>query len=528
MTEQEIKTRLADIWDNLSGQALLTDGKTSLTYQAFIKEVELLTLCLAQHKVTSVALLADNSLQWVMVDFACQQLGIALLPLPAFFSKQQIQHSVNTAGCQLLLTDNPALLSGKLLSGNVTAGNQDAGQNTFTVQRSEHSSLYSSVLTPLSFYQITNKGASAQGEQLPENTSKVTFTSGTTGAPKGVCLSLEQQWQVAISLKNAVAPILTNKVKRHLCLLPLSTLLENVAGIYAAMLGGATVIVPSLTELGFSGSSSLDFPALLKQISRHQPSTLITTPEILKGLVMSAGQGWQVPSSLAFVAVGGARVSSSLISQAQQAGIPAFEGYGLSECASVVSLNSGWDHLSGSAGKPLAHVKVTQVDGEIFVSGNTFLGYAGDRSSWGQTSYATGDIGHIDRQGYLHITGRKKNTLISSFGRNINPEWLESELNACTGIRQALVFGDSQPYCIAGILPQTMAGQALVSDEQISAMLAKMNIHLPDYAQVKDWFYLDESLFADPELNTANGRVKRKQMTAFLQTQIERMYRKAS
>ncbi|WDE09714.1 AMP-binding protein [Thalassomonas haliotis] len=527
MTEQEIKTRLAQIWGKLPGQALLTDGKTSLTYQAFIKEVELLTACLAQHKVSSVALLADNSLQWVIVDFACQQLGIALLPLPAFFSKQQIRHSVNTAACQLLITDNPALLCGRLLCGS-KGDELGVEQNTITVQRSTHSSLYSSVSTPLSFYRITNESAVAQDNPLPEHTSKVTFTSGTTGAPKGVCLSLEQQWQVALSLKNAVTPMLTDKVKRHLCLLPLSTLLENIAGIYAAMLGGATVVVPTLAELGFNGSSSLNFTALLKQIGRHQPSSLITTPEILKGLTMSAGQGWQVPSNLAFVAVGGARVSSSLISQAQQAGIPAFEGYGLSECASVVSVNNGSEHQSGSAGKPLGHVKVSVAEGEVVVSGNIFLGYAGDRSSWGQTRYATGDIGHIDSQGYLHITGRKKNTLISSFGRNINPEWLESELKAFTGIRQALVFGDSQPYCIAGILPQMMAGQAQVSDEQISAMLAKMNSHLPDYARVKDWFYLDECLFADPELNTANGRVRRKQMTAFLQTQIQRMYRQAS
>ncbi|WDE07690.1 AMP-binding protein [Thalassomonas viridans] len=522
MTEQEIKTRLADTWDNLPGQALLTDGKTSLTYQAFIKEVELLAACLEQHKVTSVALLADNSLQWVIVDFACQQSGIALLPLPAFFSKQQIQHSINTAACQLLLTDNPALVAGMF------SLESDTEANAVTVQRSTESGLYSSMLTPLSFYRITSTGEQIRDKQLPENTAKVTFTSGTTGEPKGVCLSRELQWQVAASLTNAVSPMLTGKSKRHLCLLPFSTLLENVAGVYAAMLGGVTVVIPTLAELGFNGSSSLDFPALLKQISRQQPSSLITTPEILKGLVISAGQGWQAPASLAFVAVGGARVSAGLIAQAQQAGIPAFEGYGLSECASVVSLNSGSAHQAGSAGKPLAHVRVSQVDGEIFVSGNTFLGYAGDSSSWGKTRYATGDIGHIDSQGYLHITGRKKNTLISSFGRNISPEWLESELTACVGIRQALVFGDSQPYCIAGILPQMSGGQAVVSDEQISAMLAKINLDLPDYARVKDWFYLDASLFADPRFNTANGRIKRKQVTAFLQPQIQGMYRKAS
>ena len=515
-----IEDKLADIWGKLPGQAMLTDGLTSLTYTAFIKEVNMLSMALAQHKVSSVALLADNSLSWVIADFACQCSGIALLPLPTFFSAQQVQHSIKTAGCELLLTDNPALTAGKISLTTPVKTATTAGQALYL---NATPSLYTSLLTPLSFYRIINEEASlAVG--LPDNTSKVTFTSGSTGAPKGVCLSVKQQWQVAASLTARVAPMLTHSIKRHLCLLPLSTLLENVAGIYAAMLAGATIVVPSLAELGFSGSSSLNFQFLLKQIAIHQPSSLITTPEILKGLVLATQQGWQPPINLVFVAVGGARVSPKLIKLANSSGIPAFEGYGLSECASVVSLNNCEENQAGSAGKPLPHLDVTIADGEIFVSGNTFLGYAGDPASWGQEAYATGDLGYFDQQGFLQISGRKKNMLISSYGRNINPEWLESELNANAGIKQAIVFGDSQPHCIAGILPRVIGENQLINSAQIDLFLATMNKDLPDYAQVKGWFYLPETLFTDPRLNTANGRIKRQPMTDFLQAEIDEFY----
>jgi long-chain acyl-CoA synthetase len=94
-----------------------------------------------------------------------------------------------------------------------------------------------------------------------------------------------------------------------LCILPLATLLENVAGIYASLLNGTTVAIPALAELGFKGSSSLDFTTLLGMISDVQPSSIITTPEILGGLVVAAKQGWLVPQCLSFVAVGCAKVA---------------------------------------------------------------------------------------------------------------------------------------------------------------------------------------------------------------------------
>ncbi|MFT5164687.1 MAG: long-chain acyl-CoA synthetase, partial [Alteromonadaceae bacterium] len=460
-------------------------------YQEFVNEIERYVAVLDHWQAKSVALLGDNSIQWVLVDFACQLLNIPLLPLPAYFTTKQLKHSVKTAACDLLLTDiDGAEQLAELLSGEVL---------------SEKIDLYRAIsMVP------------ASRAIVPPGTSKITFTSGSTGYPKGVCLSQQQQWQVATSLKMAI----DNTTDSHLCLLPLPTLLENVAGIYAAMLNGATVVIPSLGELGFSGSSSLDFSRFLGQISAVQPSSLITTPEILSGMVIGAEQGWPVPQSLSFVAVGGSRVSPGLTARTQKVGIPAYQGYGLSECASVVSLNTATQSKVPTAGKVLAHTKVAIVEGEVIVNGPLFLGYADDKDSWGQSSYATGDMGHVDDNGYLTITGRKKNLLISSFGRNINPEWVESELLSSSLIRQAFVFGDAKPFCVAALNPLSPT----ITPVQIDDWIQQINSQLPDYAQVKGWFLLPQPLLPGSDLLTSNGRPKRDKIVKFYAQDIERLY----
>lgn len=487
------------IWQRQPDKALFVSGQQSFNWQQFSTEVERYAAMLKQRQAKSVALLADNSMQWVLVDFACQLLELPFLPLPGYFTPQQLKHSVETAGCDLLLTDNlkVAQLAQSLFGEPATDKHSGKFEQYFMV-----------ALQP------------SKEALLPPYTAKITFTSGSTGEPKGVCLSQAQQWQVASSLKEAV----NQPTDKHLCLLPLATLLENVAGIYAAMLNGTTVVIPSLAALGFSGSSSLNFADLLGQISKTQPSSLITTPEILSGLVIAAEQGWPVPNSLKFVAVGGARVAPGLTARAEKVGIPSFQGYGLSECASVVSLNTATANKTDTAGQILPHHQVSICDGEVMIHGQHFLGYAGDKASWGQTLYPTGDMGSLDNDGYLTITGRKKNLIISSFGRNINPEWVESELLSSSLLRQAFVFGDGQPYCVAALNP--INNQA--SAAQIDLWLEQVNALLPDYAQVKAWFLLSQPVLPDSGLLTANGRAKRTPLFEFFKQDINRLYQQHS
>ena len=268
---------------------------------------------------------------------------------------------------------------------------------------------------------------------LPPGTSKITYTSGTTGAPKGVALSVKQQWDVARALADATAGL---GLRRHLCLLPLAVLLENVAGVYAPSLAGMDVCLPPLAEVGLRGSSSFDAAACLAAIERWQAHSVILQPQMLAALTAALEHGARPPRSLRFAAVGGAKVSPALLARSRALGLPAYEGYGLSECASVVALNLPGADRPGSAGRPLPHAAVRIVDGEIHVQ-----------------DVATGDLGRLDADGFLHVNGRRKHVLITSFGRNVSPEWPEAELLAGRAIAQAAVFGEARARLCALLVP---------------------------------------------------------------------------
>jgi len=298
---------------------------------------------------------------------------------------------------------------------------------------------------------------------------------------------------------------------RHLCILPLATLLENIAGVYSPLLSGGCIYVPSLSTLGFSGSSSIEAKRLLACMSEIQPESLILIPQLLDCLIVAVMQGWQAPASLKMMAVGGSRVAASAVYQARQLGLPVYEGYGLSECASVVSLNTPGHDKPGSAGQLLPHLKISLHNNEIKLIGNAFLGYLNDEASWGTHSVSTGDLGFVDTQGFVHLQGRRKNLLISSFGRNINPEWVESEILAHPLIQQCIVLGDARACCSALIYADTQH----ISCVEIQQWLDKVNLSLPDYAQIKAWHLLQESMSADNQLLTANLRPRREVIAAF-------------
>jgi len=445
----------------------------------------------------TLALHLDNGPDWIIADLACRAAGVCLVPLPTFFTAEQIAHVLRTVPVDTIVSENPETLAPPASVRGAAAG-----------------------LPGLGSAQLLKLPPAAAAGALPAGTGKVTFTSGSTGRPKGVCLGNAQLLEQARVLAAAAGL----QRPRHLCVLPLSTLLENVAGVYAPLLADGEVRAPALAEIGFSGSSSLDSGRFLATITQHQPHSLILTPQLLQLLVGAARGGWNPPSSLAFVAVGGARVPAGLIDAAHALGIPAYEGYGLSECASVVSLNRPGAMRPGSCGRPLPHVAVHCVDGEIRVRGNAMLGYAGEPDSWGRDSIATGDLGTLDADGFLHIEGRRKNLLISSYGRNISPEWVESELLADGSLDECVVFGDARPYCVALL----HARHPERSGAAIAATIDAANRRLPDYARIRAWRRLPEPLAADRALLTENGRPRRAAIEARYTALIDALYADAT
>ncbi|MDX1375578.1 MAG: AMP-binding protein, partial [Burkholderiales bacterium] len=354
---------------------------------------------------------------------------------------------------------------------------------------------------------------------LPEGSAQITFTSGTTGTPKGVCIGAAQQRAVADAIARATRRL---AIERHLCLLPLAVLLESVAGIRAPRVAGAACCVPPLAEVGVEGATGFDPEACLAAIARWQAQSVILLPQMLLALTAALEAGAPPPQNLRFAAVGGGKVAPALIARARAAGLPVYEGYGLSECASVVALNVPGANRTGSVGRPLPHAEVRIAeDGEILVSGHRFLGYLGDRSETQPGAWLrTGDLGRLDADGFLYVEGRRKNMLITSFGRNVAPEWPEAELAASGAIAQAAVFGEARPRLCAVVVPRTPAA----SDATIDAEVRRANARLPDYAQLAFWVRADAPFGPADGTATPNGRVRREVVWTRYADRLESRY----
>lgn len=440
-----------------------------LDYAALFAEIELRRQLLRNAGARVVALVLDNGPNALIWDLAILFEGLSCVALPPFFSVSQRLHCLEQSHADLVIAEQAH--GAELQAAHYDVSGQ-FWRRTFTTSGN-----------------------------MPAQTAKLTFTSGTTGTPKGVCLSADSILTVSRELYEASQSV---KPEHHLTLLPLAILLENI-GCYAALYAGARISLPSQQALGIQGASGVDTPRLLTYLNQRRPDSMILVPQLLLLLVMSCEKGAFDATMLRFVAVGGACVSVDLLLRAQSAGIPIYEGYGLSECASVVALNRPGAHRPGSVGRPLPHIQVRLAeDGEVLIGGLPMLGYLGDTqpaSAW----WPTGDLGEFDAQGYLYLRGRKKNQFVTSFGRNVNPEWIEAELTQGGLIAQAFVYGEAMPHNHALLWPN----HPDITDLQLAEAVAQANLTLPDYARIQGWTRLEQPFSTANGLATANGRPRR-------------------
>ncbi|HRP22865.1 AMP-binding protein [Thauera sp.] len=478
----------------------LRDAALEWSGQRVLAEVQARRAALDALGAQRVALALDNGADWVVWDLALLASGRVCVPVPGFFSPQQQAHVLDSAGIDTLIGD-PAVAA--RVEGFVAV----AAGSTATHRSAEAGPVATGPAATAREAPASAAGASIfrrtphSVPALPASTVKITYTSGTTGQPKGVCLDASAQLAVARSLAGVSTAC---GVERHLCVLPLATLLENVGGVYAVLLAGACVDVLPQAALGLAGASGFDVARFMQTLHECQPHSLILLPQLLLALVAAVEQGAARPSSLRFAAVGGARVAPGLLRRAEALGIPAFEGYGLSECASVVCVNTPGARRIGTVGRPLAHADVRlATDGEVEVRGARMLGYLGEPAPAGEW-LPTGDLGHFD-DGFLVLNGRKKHQFVTAFGRNVNPEWVEAELAEQAPIAQAWVHGEALAANVAVIVPR----RADCADAEIDAAIAAANAVLPDYARVQRWLRADAPFTPANGLLTANGRLRR-------------------
>ncbi len=441
----------------IPNRVALRDGANDIAYGALPGEIDAMAGMIADEIGAGsgpVGIALDNGLNWILADLALLQLGRACVPLPPFFTPEQAASALADAGACAVI-----------------------GRNG--IERLD--------------------GGPAP---LPAGTAKISYTSGSTGTPKGICLSQSAMLATAGAIVDRLG---AERAGVHMPLLPLGVLLENVGGLYATLLAGGCYLGLSLEQAGMARMFDPRADMIIADIRQAGVTSLILVPELLGRIVADMESTGTTLPSLDLIAVGGAHVAPALLDRAAQLGLPVVQGYGLTECGSVVTLDAPDDHRAGTVGRPLSHIALSiSEDGEIMIAGSGHLGTVGHARMPGPI--ATGDLGVLDDDGRVRLLGRKSNLIITSFGRNISPEWVEAVLTGQPAIAQALVEGDGHRALRALIVPAS-------STANVGEAIAQANAALPEYARIERWRLGRPFTPLDGTL-TGNGRLRRPEILA--------------
>lgn len=452
---------------SLPDRPAVIDGDVSVSYGQLIQQVSALGEWVAGLP-SIVGIVGSKSVQTIVLDLALTLGGRTVVPLPAFFSADQLGHLVRDCGLEAIVCESE--------------------------EEAERLAGLAPVLTP-------RPGPSRSREPAAGH-RRIIYTSGTTGRPKGVILGERQLGASILGLTHAAA---ANAKDRALTALPYALLLEQISGIYVPLFAGATIILCS---------SFQDLPLLAQS---QGATTTVLVPEMLSVWVnWLEASGRQAPATLRFVAVGGAPVPPKVAERAWQAGIPVHEGYGLSECGSVVAFNPPAGRIAETVGRPLPGVQVSIIDGEIVVAGDTVMdGYVGHPPV--EASWRTGDAGYFDGNGHLVVKGRMDDVIITSEGRNIHPEWIESMLLADPRIGHCAAIPNGRRPLVV-LVPPARGGDWLAdaSPEDLSGLVADLCVSAPGYARPGEIRVMRSSDLLSLNLMTTNGRLRRKAVASYL------------
>lgn len=364
------------------------DDARHITWRDLATEVEHLA-CELDDVDGVVAIGLAGGIDYVVADLALSLCAKRQVPLPFFFSTAQNAHVLMDAKVSAVVTNTPDFFAPLPHLKMVSAARQPSSPR------------------PLRPY--------------VGGAERIIYTSGSSGTPKGVVLG-DRQLSASIAALSDVVD--ADASDTHLSVLPLAQLLEQICGIFLPIVAGAKTVFRFEATKSIFGAPIAPLVAAFEQVC---PTTSLLAPSILGRWVEALGED-RAPDCLRFVAVGGASTAPSLIHKAVAAGVPVYEGYGLSECCAVVAMNRPGDNHPGTVGPALDGVQVTLDAGEIVISGPTVMsGYLNGAAA--PAVWRTGDMGHFEED-RLVIDGRKDALLVTGAGRNISPEWVEQRVNA--------------------------------------------------------------------------------------------------
>ena len=555
----------------------LNGAWTDLTWRDMAREVARWQAALAREKMQPgdrVAIMARNSRFWVIYDQAALALGLVLVPLYTEDRVDNVSYVLRDSGARLLVIGGPGQwerLQRKL---------KDISGVKRIISIAEIPEPHDKRLVVLDEWLDREYTAPPLPELKPEALATIVYTSGTTGAPKGVMLS---HWNILSNAYSGLqtAPITAGNV--FLSFLPLSHSLERTVGYYLPMMAGATVAHSrGISELSrdlqvIKPNALISVPRIFERVYARIREQLDKGPPLARILfhltvftgwrrfLHAQGRGGWHPALLLWpllkqlvadkvaarlggrlrVAISGGAALSPEISRVFVAlGVPILQGYGLTEASPIVSVNRLDDNIPESIGPALPGVEVVLTEhSELLVRGdNVMLGYWNnapattavlDAAGW----LHTGDKARIDGK-HLYITGRLKDIIVLANGEKVSPTDMELAIAVDPLFEQVMIVGEARPFLTALVVLNRTHWQHLAqtngltevdaSDknaekillERITALLHEF----PGYAQVIRLLRTAEPWTVENDLLTATLKIKRKQILEKYAAEIEALY----
>ena len=532
---KEMLYRSADIYRSRTAfKKKNSDGKViSITYEEFKNDVIYLGTSLIKNGFLNkkIAVIGKNSYNWCVSYLAASIVGI-VVPIDKELHTDDVINFMNVSESVCILGDNKNLSQ---ISKNIdTLKNKETkfinfdnknNQILFSSFKEEGKNLYLNGFTDFDKIEVD-----------PDELRILLFTSGTTGNAKGVCLS---QRNICSNILSIYGIVKVRKSDLFFSILPLHHTYECTIGFLLPIYSGASIahceglryIAKNMQE--FHPSVILCVPLLLEKLHKNIVKNMNNSlpekykenknenpfsklPFFMKMIVKTKVKN-TLGGRLRVFIVGAAAANPNILSDFRNLGLNSLQGYGLTECSPLVAGNTDFFQKDDSAGLPIPNVEY-KIDnpnsegvGEIIVKGpNVMIGYYNNeaetkkaiRNGW----FYTGDLGKIDENGYLYITGRCKSVIVTKNGKNIYPEEVEYYLNDNPLIAESLVLGikkdnDDETYINAQIYPnmeaikESLKGSIPTKEELwkiISDVVNSVNKKLPNYKHIKNFVIRDQ------------------------------------
>ena len=421
-----------------------------------------------------VAIVGTTSYEWIVAYMGIVNSGRVAVPLDAQLPPADLCDLINRAEVSVLVYDES--------KANVA---EEAKKSCPGLQQVISMSDETSVEGALTFWKLINEQKPGYDYvPKPEDLATIMFTSGTTGKSKGVMLSHRNLAENATCLDMRIdsGTVIMSVLPIHhaYCL--------SMDVLKAISLGSVICINDSLLRVA-------------KNIKLFEPNMILMVPLMIETLAKKLEEAAWMPAALVKAKVfgkqfhticsGGAYLNPAYVDTFKKYGITILQGYGMTECSPVISTNLSWNNKKGSVGKLMPNCEAKTVEDELWVKGSSVMqGYYHMPEETAETLedgwLKTGDLGYVDEDGFVFLTGRKKNLIITPNGENVSPEEIENKIGENRLVQEVLVR-DSEGVIEAEIFPDyEYAGKKKIKDMQsaLQKIIDQYNSEAPVYKRV--------------------------------------------